>query len=216
MPALRIQQLANRRRLDHGKRNPAVPTTAEFEAGELVCLTGPSGSGKTLLLRAIADLDPVVGHIYLNGEERSRVSGPQWRKHVTYVAAESAWWGATVGEHFDSVDPKWWDQFGFDLAILGRSISSLSTGERQRLALIRALAAGAQVLLLDEPTAALDAENTLKTEHAIADYCGETGCVVIWVSHDPAQIARISDRTLNVQSGRVSDSKVDEVHKARR
>ena len=61
---------------------------------------GPSGSGKTLLLRAIADLDPSEGNVSLGDENKESVAAPEWRRRISYVAAEPGWWAATPADHF--------------------------------------------------------------------------------------------------------------------
>ncbi|MDH3281815.1 MAG: ABC transporter ATP-binding protein, partial [Gammaproteobacteria bacterium] len=92
MVHLRLENFANARRFKPGESNPLRPVSGRFEGGETVSIMGPSGSGKTLLLRAIGDLDPVAGNIYLDDQERCACTGPEWRRRVGYVAAESAWW----------------------------------------------------------------------------------------------------------------------------
>src|SRR5215467_12741386 len=81
-----------------------VSASFELHAGECVALQGASGVGKSLLLRAIADLDPNEGFVELHGMPRETTPAPVWRKHVTYVAAESGWWADTVQEHFTAWD----------------------------------------------------------------------------------------------------------------
>src|SRR5277367_7113165 len=78
----------------------AGPFELDLEAGSCAAITGPSGSGKSLFLRMIADLDPNEGEVWLGESERGAMSGPEWRRQVTYVAAESGWWADTVIEHF--------------------------------------------------------------------------------------------------------------------
>jgi ABC-type iron transport system FetAB ATPase subunit len=179
------------------------PCELVLAAGECVCLSGPSGAGKTLLLRAIADLDPHDGEVKLNGESCATLRAPQWRRRVGLLPAESAWWHDTVGPHFREPDSALLQKLGFSSEALAWEVRRLSTGERQRLALARLLANEPQVLLLDEPTASLDPANVGKVEQVIDEYRREHGAAVLWVSHDPQQIARVSDRQLRLQDGRV-------------
>jgi putative ABC transport system ATP-binding protein len=134
------------------------PASFSLSAGEALAVRGPSGAGKTLLLRAVADLDPNEGLVTLDGRDRSTIAGPQWRRLVGYVPAEPGWWADTVGEHFGE-----WNaalalvsDLGFPNEAKAWPITRLSTGERLRVALARALMMRPKVLLLDEPTAALD------------------------------------------------------------
>ena len=90
---------------------------------------------------------------------------------------------------------------GFDTTVLDWEISQLSSGERQRLALIRVLARSPRALLLDEPTANLDPDNSLAAEGLIADHQRQHHSAIIWVSHDPVQRARVADRTLEMVDG---------------
>jgi phosphate-transporting ATPase len=138
--------------------------------GECVAVTGPSGAGKSLLLRAIADLDPNEGFVSLDGRERSTIVAPEWRRLVGYVPAEPGWWAETVGEHF----PDWTAgcvlvaKLGFAAGARRWPIARLSTGERLRLALVRALVMRPKVLLLDEPTAALDPASITAVESVMS------------------------------------------------
>ena len=167
-------------------------------AGSCLGVSGPSGSGKSLMLRALADLDPHQGDIRLNGAAQSDTSPTDWRRQVAWVAAESAWWADTVKEHFDHIDPSAWKALGFAPETADWEVRRLSTGEKQRLGLLRALQNEPQVLLLDEPTSALDASNTERVEKLISEYRSRTGAAVIWVSHDPAQLDRVSATRLDL------------------
>ena len=170
------------------------------DRGSCVTVAGASGSGKTLLLRAIADLDQSVGEVQLNGRARDAMTGPEWRRRVTYAAAEAAWWAPSVEQHAKDWPLPALRQVGFEPDVLGWDIHRLSSGERQRLALVRALAHRPDVLLLDEPTANLDDSNTERVERLIAEWRAAGGCAC-WVSHDPAQRARVGDRNAVVRDG---------------
>ncbi len=185
------------------------PVSFEVSRGECIAVQGPSGSGKTVLLRALADLDPAKGQIFLNGTDRNSISGPDWRKQVRYAAAEPGWWGETPREHFaaDGELDIPLESLGLNTEQLDQSISRLSTGERQRIALVRAVIDEPEILLLDEPTGALDAKATAQAERLIKRHL-KTGHAVILVSHDPEQVKRLADRKLAIRSGRARMGRV--------
>lgn len=179
------------------------PLNFEARGAECICISGPSGSGKTSLLRAIADLDMHEGNVLLDGIECNGLRGPDWRRRVGLLPAESDWWYEHVGEHFGAVNEDGLKQLGFDSSMFERKVLRLSSGERQRLALLRLLANEPQVLLLDEPTASLDPKNTRRAEQLIAKYRRKHSAPVLWVSHDPRQIKRVCDRHLRLRAGRL-------------
>jgi len=194
------------------------PFSFLVERGECVALSGPSGCGKTLLLRSLADLDPAEGNVRLDGEDCAEMPAPLWRRRVGWLPAESAWWHDVVGDHFRdqksgvrgqrSETSKHWknrqqkfqtlEKLGFGKDVLEWRMERLSTGEKQRLALFRLLLNEPEVLLLDEPTAALDPTNVGLVEDLITTYRRDRGAAVLWVSHDPEQIARTADRHLQL------------------
>lgn len=182
------------------------PVDLDLAAGECVTLTAASGTGKTRLLRAIADLDEHGGRIYLDGRECGAWDPPLWRRQVGLLPAEGQWWRDTAAEHFPTVDQDALAAVGVGRELLQRPVSHLSTGERQRLALVRLLGNRPRVLLLDEPTAALDAESAGRVEALIAAYRRREGAAVIWVSHDAAQARRVADRRLTIAAGRVTEA----------
>lgn len=175
--------------------------------GECVAVQGPSGAGKSLLLRAIADLDPSEGDVGLDGVKREDMPAPDWRRRVMYAGAEPGWWAETPAPHFPDRDKAraLVERLGLSPEILDQPISRLSTGERQRLALARALARNPRVLLLDEPTAALDAKARAMAEALVEQYRSR-GLAVIWVTHDPEQSARVARRLLIIDHGRVEEA----------
>lgn len=181
------------------------PVSFTVQATECVCLTGPSGVGKSMLLRAVADLIPHTGDASLDEQDCSQMKPSQWRKQVGYLPAESHWWSEQVGDHFTEIDPEVFGQLGFEPEVLNWQVSRLSTGEKQRLALLRLLANQPRALLLDEPTASLDAANVGNAEALIRDYRQQQQAAVIWVSHDPAQIQRVASRVLRLENNIVQE-----------
>lgn len=175
----------------------------EIPTGQRLGLSGPSGSGKTLLLRAIADLDPHQGRMWLDGVAADVIEVHQWRRQVGLLLAESAWWHDTVGPHFTTVDESWFAELGFSLDVLKWQIDRLSSGERQRLALLRLLMLKPKVLLLDEPTANLDAQSIGRVERLLGTYCEDHQPVVIWVSHDKEQLSRNCSAILTILGDRL-------------
>lgn len=187
------------------------PASLDVAPGECVSLTGPSGSGKSVFLRMIADLDPHKGTAWCDGEECSEMKAHLWRQKVMYVPAESGWWLETVGEHI----PKslWEDaanfmgQLGLEKGrILSQSAHQLSTGERQRAALIRAIVRKPAYLLLDEPTSALDEESIQKVE-IILHFLLQQQAGMILVSHNEAQAQRLGRRHFHMDKGQLFEVK---------
>ena len=179
------------------------PVDLEVLAGALVFVSGPSGSGKSLLLRAVADLDPHEGEAWLDGTPRSFLPAPDWRRRVGLLPAESHWWGELVRDHFAADAGEILRRLGFGADVLDWTVSRLSTGERQRLALARLLANAPEVLLLDEATANLDPANRDRVEAIVEDYRRGHEAAVLWVSHDPDQRRRLGGRCLVIRDGRL-------------
>lgn len=192
MSVLRLQQLG---------RPGLDPVNLSVAAAECLCISGPSGAGKSLLLRAAADLDPHTGEAWLDKEACSSMPAPEWRRRVAYLAAESAWWAETVGEHFRCDADARLQSLGLHADFMSYRVSRLSTGERQRLALLRLLCQQPRALLLDEPTASLDPESVQQVEALVAQYRETRAAPVIWVSHDTAQIARVAQRHYRLAAG---------------
>lgn len=191
------------------KRLHIGPLDLSLAAGECVTLSGPSGSGKSQLLRTIADLDCHEGELFLDGDSSLARRGHEWRRQVALLPAEPAWWADSVGEHFSplsSIDEEGMGRLGFDNKVLGWSVSRCSTGERQRLALLRLLQHRPRILLLDEPTAALDRDNTQGVEAMVHHYLESEQAAAIWVSHDPEQIERLGCRQLLLAEGELREA----------
>jgi ABC-type iron transport system FetAB ATPase subunit len=172
---------------------------------ELVCLSGPSGSGKSLLLRAIADLIVHQGETCLDDKKCSAVNPVSWRQWVGLLPAESAWWHDRVGDHFKYQKHDYLNALNLPDESLDWEVSRCSTGEKQRLAIARLLQLKPKALLLDEPTASLDAASVKKVEAVIQQYASEFNVPVIWVSHDEEQIKRLAHRVLRIENKKIME-----------
>jgi len=180
----------------------AGPYSFELAAGHCLTISGPSGAGKSLLLRMLCDLDPNTGEIQLDGVPRSSIGAPEWRAQVVYQPAEPAWWLPTAGAHFNPHQTQRMQellpQLKLSPSLLDHEVSRLSTGERQRMALIRSLACHPKVLLLDEPTAALDPEAVAATE-ALLRHEVDAGMSLILVTHSAAQAQSLGHRHMTLR-----------------
>jgi len=198
---LRVENL---RFLDNG------PYTFVLGKGECVGLSGKSGVGKTQLLRAITDLIPHTGQVSLSGVFSTNFSAPLWRSQVTMIPAEPLWWYSSVGDHFstDLYSGSFKDNLavvGFSEDVLQWQVSRLSTGEKQRLALVRGLANNPSVLLLDEPCSALDGYHTKLVESFVFDYLRQNSASVLWVSHDREQLQRLNGIELYMEKDTLTE-----------
>lgn len=189
-------------------RSPLIgPLSFSVEAGECVAMMGPSGAGKSLLLRAVADLDLSTGAVSLDTISRDAIPAFEWRRRVALVPAESGWWADTVAEHFTEgmPPPALLDALGLDAHAMDWQVARLSSGERQRLAIARAIVLRPSVLLLDEPTASLDAANMALVEAVIEQQLAD-GVAIVLVTHDATQATRLAARTLALVDGRIEPS----------
>jgi ABC-type iron transport system FetAB ATPase subunit len=182
----------------------AGPFDLSVAAGECIGISGASGAGKSLFLRMIADLDPNQGSVWLDGRERDTFTPPVWRRQVMYVPAESGWWSEQVAAHFTDLAAAGGLASRLDLKpeLFDGPVLRLSTGEKQRLALIRALLLAPPVLLLDEPTSGLDEASQAMTEQLLRERLAD-GVALLLVSHDRAQAARLGRRQFIMEAGRL-------------
>ncbi len=192
-PRLRVQDLASA---------VVAPVSFALSAGHCLVVAGDSGAGKTRLLRLLADLDQGQGEAWLDGQARSAMPAPQWRAQVLYQAAEPAWWAPTVIAHFPPSQQArarvLAERLALPVARLDADLAQLSTGERQRAALIRSLLREPAVLLLDEPTSALDADNVARVEALLQEFM-QQGSSLLLVTHREEQARRLAHDSLHVR-----------------
>jgi ABC-type iron transport system FetAB ATPase subunit len=154
----------------------------------------------------VADLDPSQGEVFLEGVERRALPAPAWRRKVVYNAAEPGWWHERVADHFPGTELEaaraMAPRLALAPALLDAPVLQLSTGERQRMALIRALALASPVLLLDEATGALDEDSTLLVEAVLRERLA-AGVTIVMVTHSAAQAARLGSRHLRMEDRRL-------------
>ena len=183
------------------------------EAGELVCLVGPNGSGKTSLLHAIAGIGHPAGKVRILGHDPRR-AGPDERKRLlSYLPAtrDIAWplvardliaLGLPGGESDEEVGRVVGELALGDIA--ERRIDRLSTGERSRILIARALAARPKLLLLDEPVANLDPLWQLKLMDHLRLVTRRDGQAALIAAHDLDLAANYADRLVVMRDGRIA------------
>jgi iron complex transport system ATP-binding protein len=194
----------------------------EVPAGQWVGLIGPNGAGKTTLLRALAGLVACDGTIELDGEPAEGFRRRDWARAVAVVPQEPVtppW--MTVGEYVllgrtPHLGPLARESDGdrdvaartLDrLELLGyrdRPLGTLSGGERQRVVVARALAQEARIVLLDEPTAALDIGHQQQALELLDELRGESGLTLVAAMHDLTLGAQYAERMVLLDGGRIA------------
>jgi iron complex transport system ATP-binding protein len=197
-----------------------VGATLELKRGELTLLVGPNGAGKTTLMRALAGLLPAEGRIELADRPLASYSVRDRARQIAYLPQGHVFhWPMSVAAvvalgrhpHADAFAPL----ADEDRAAIGRAlaatavepwasraVTTLSGGERARVALARALATQAPILLADEPTMSLDPRHQLVVMELIARAAHDGGAVLAIV-HDLALAARFGDRVVMMERGRL-------------
>ena len=204
-----------------GGRPVVREVTATVEVGEWVALLGPNGAGKTSLLRAIAGLLPCHGVVSLNDvpaaalgrRERARLLAlvpqepetPPWLTVAEYVLmGRTPHLGPLAREGAADREAASRALARLDLdALAERTLGTLSGGERQRVVVARALAQEAPIVLLDEPTAALDIGHQQHALELLDALRASEGLTLIAAMHDLTLAAQYADRVLLLDEGRV-------------
>jgi ABC-type Fe3+/spermidine/putrescine transport system ATPase subunit len=189
--------------------------TLEIRPGSWTFIIGPSGAGKTLILEAIAGLHPTKGRILIRGKDVSGSSPDQRGVGLVYqdyslfphmTVAENIGFGLRLGHR----DPK--EQAEIVAALLARFRllpfrdrypGTLSGGEQQRVAIARALAIQPEILLLDEPFAALDPQIRQEHIHLIQQIRRERGLTIVQVSHSREEAFALADQVAVIMGGRL-------------
>ncbi len=176
--------------------------------GQLLALHGPSGAGKTTLLRAVAGLLAAEGTLELDGEDYRRL--PAWQRPIGWVPQRQGliphW---TPEQHLAALGPGLAVDLDAALERLGllhlrrRPVRQLSFGERQRLALGRAVFTHRPLLLLDEPFSALDARARLDMGDLLRERLTTEHASALLATHDLHEVQRLGDRICLIADGRM-------------
>jgi iron complex transport system ATP-binding protein len=215
--AIRLDALT----VELGGRNVVDRVDLEVDVGEWVALIGPNGAGKTTLLRAVARLVPFAGSIEVAGTATSSLSRTELSRLLAIVPQDPStppW--MTVGEYVllgrtphlgplakeGERDREAAARALARLDLIGfaqRRLGTLSGGEKQRVVVARALAQEAQIVLLDEPTAALDIGHQQQALELLDLLRAESGLTLVAAMHDLTLAAQYADRMVLLDEGRV-------------
>jgi len=202
-----------------GRRDVLSEVSLVVDKGEFVAIVGPNGSGKTTLLRAIAGLVEARGRIAIAGEPLASISLNQRARTITYLPQGNVFYWPlaaeevvalgrlpqTRGAGLSAADRAAVHEAMARTATLEfatRAVTTLSGGERARVAIARVVATGAMLVLADEPTAALDLQHQLTVLSLLRKHA-DAGGAVIAVLHDLGLAARHADRVVVLDKGRV-------------
>jgi len=194
--------------------------TLDLRAGELTVLIGPNGAGKTTLMRALAGLVPAEGRIEVEGKPLAALTVRDRARRIAYLPQGHVFhWPMPVeavvalgrypyADAFSAVTDADRQAIAKALAATGtesfahRAVTTLSGGERARVALARALACEAPILLADEPTVSLDPRHQLVVMELLVR-AAHSGGAVLAIGHDLALAARFADRIMIMDRGRL-------------
>lgn len=208
-------------KVDYNGNEVISDLNLEVSSGTWTTVIGPNGAGKSSLMHAILGLVPSKGSIEISGHEVTELSLPNLAKNVAFVPQEPVIPNGM--KVFDYVLLGRIHNLGFfaaespldiDIAedilkkldahhLIGRTVETLSGGERQRIVLARALTQKSPILILDEPTTALDISHQHEFLNLIDEFCINENLTVLAVMHDLTSAGRYGDRVALLSKGRI-------------
>lgn len=219
---LRLEQVSLSARVGREGNHKGLPLLKDisFEVfrSDRIAIVGPSGAGKTSLLRLLNRLsEPTAGSIYLENQEYRQIPVLQLRQQVTLVPQESKLLGMTVQEALayplvlrslprSQIQQRlsyWIEQLHIPEDWLGRTELQLSVGQRQLVAIARALVIQPKILLLDEPTSALDAGRASHLLQVLTQLATSTETTILMVNHQLELAQVFCTRVLYLQHGQL-------------
>lgn len=214
-PVLQCRDLSRTVRVNGEAKTIVRDFSATFESGQTYSILGPSGAGKSSVLRLLNRLDePTGGEVLLHGRRHTDYTPCELRRKIGYLFPAPYLFDGSVCDNLRLADAGLTDaeiarlseHTGISRFINTEDISGLSTGEKQRVSLARLLAMKPDVVLLDEPTAALDPTSTATIERLIRMIANDDGLAVVMVSHDPEQVVRIGGHASLMVQGRIIET----------
>ena len=205
----------------YGRRGPAVldDVSLSLDAGQIGILLGPNGSGKTTLLKIILGLlTPRAGAVRFEGEDFLRLPRRERARRIAYVPQEIrfgalsvfdsvlmgrvAYFGLRAGAEDRRVVARVLADMGLE-PLAGRSVQALSGGERQKIAIARAMAQQPRLLIFDEPTGNLDIANEQLILEEARKLAREKGVAILSTLHDLNQAMAFGDRFFFLRDGAI-------------
>ena len=185
-------------------------TNLRLEAGTLNCLVGPNGSGKTSLLHALAGIGRCSGGTLIDGKDVKRAPPASRAQLATYLpASRDLRWPLHPRDliALGGASPEQIDHYveRLDLNVIEpRTVDHLSTGERSRVLIARALAPRPKLLLLDEPTANLDPLWQIRLMELVRAEVAQPGRAAVVAMHDLDAARRYADRLILMSAGKIA------------
>ena len=220
MALVEARNLTKTYQVDHRAISVLEDVSLAIAPGEFVVIAGSSGSGKTTLLTLLSGLDhPTDGRIFIDGREITAAAeselAPMRNRTIGFVfqsfhlvpsmtARENVMFPAEIGGDADAGNRA--DALIARVGLAARADNlpaQLSGGEKQRIALCRALVNRPKVIFADEPTGNLDSENGRIVLDQLIELKNENGATLVLVTHNP-EIARAADRVLTLRDGRLA------------